>query len=82
MGVKDIISEINPEALTADGFDEAIIGMAERIDLGSIVAYDVDKIINILVERDGMSYSEAREYYEYNILNCWMGEQTPIYRDE
>jgi hypothetical protein len=30
-----------------DGLDEAILGMAERINL-SVVAYDVDKIIEIL----------------------------------
>jgi len=33
MDIKESISERNPEALLADGFDEAIIGMAERINL-------------------------------------------------
>ena len=46
---KEQIAEINPEALLVDGFDEAIIGMAERINLGPVVAYDVEKIIEILV---------------------------------
>jgi hypothetical protein len=32
------IIEYNEEALTCDGFDEAIIGMAERINLGPVVA--------------------------------------------
>jgi hypothetical protein len=41
------IEDINPEALLCDGFDEAIIGMAERINLGPVVAYDVDKMIDI-----------------------------------
>ena len=39
--LREEISEINPEALLVDGFDEAIIGMAERINLGPVVAYDV-----------------------------------------
>jgi hypothetical protein len=30
---REEIAEINPEALFCDGFDEAIIGMAERINL-------------------------------------------------
>jgi hypothetical protein len=55
------IEDINPEALLCDGFDEAIIGMAERINLGPVVAYDVDKMLNIMVERDGMTYEEAME---------------------
>lgn len=53
---KEEISEINPEALLCDGFDDAIIGMAERINLGPVVAYSISKIIDIMVQRDGMSY--------------------------
>ena len=56
---REEIEEINPEALLCDGFDEAIIGMAERINLSHVVAYDVDKMLEIMVERDGMTYEEA-----------------------
>ena len=76
---REEIAEINPEALLCDGFDDAIIGIAERINLGPIVAYSVDKIIDIMVERDGMTYEEAFEFYEYNIIGSWMGENTPIF---
>jgi hypothetical protein len=73
------IAEYNPEALVCDGFDEAIIGMAERINLGPVVAYDVEKILQIMVERDGMTYEEAQEFFDYNIIGAWMGEFTPIF---
>lgn len=53
--------------------------MAEKISLGPIVAYDVDKMLKIMVERDGMTYEEAMEYFGYNILGAWMGENTPVY---
>lgn len=76
---REEIEEINPDALLCDGFDEAIIGMAERINLGPVVAYDVDKMLDIMVERDGMTYEEAMEYFDYNILGAWMGENTPVY---
>ena len=76
---REDVSEINPEALMVDGFDEAIIGMAERINLGPVVAYDVDKIINIMMERDGMDYTEAYEFYSYNIVGAWLGEYTPVF---
>lgn len=76
---REDIAEINPDALLCDGFDEAIIGIAERINLNPVVAYSVDKIIDIMMERDGMSYEEAMEYYEYNILGSWMGDNTPIF---
>lgn len=73
------IAEYNPEALMCDGFDEAIIGMAERINLGPVVACDVEKILQIMVERDGMTYEEAQEFFDYNIIGAWMGEFTPIF---
>ncbi len=76
---REEIEEINPEALLCDGFDEAIVGMAERINLGPVVAYDVDKMLEIMVERDKMTYEEAMEYFDYNILGSWMGENTPVY---
>jgi hypothetical protein len=56
---REEIEEINPEALLCDGFDEAIIGMAERINLSHVVAYDVDKMLEIMIERDGMTYEEV-----------------------
>jgi hypothetical protein len=76
---REEISEINPDALLCDGFDDAIIGMAERINLGPVVAYSVSKILDIMIERDGMTYEDALEYYSYNIIGSWMGENTPIF---
>ena len=63
------------ELLKADGFDDAIIG----IDLSSeIIVYDVDMMTNILIS-DGMEELDAIEYLEYNVLNAYVGEKTPIY---
>jgi hypothetical protein len=76
---REEIEEINPEALLCDGFDEAIIGMAERINLVPVVAYDVNKMLEIMVERDGMTYEDAMEYFNFNILGAWLGENTPVY---
>ena len=53
--------------------------MAERIGLGPVVAYDTEKIIEILVSRDEMSYEEAYEYFDFNIKGAWVGEFTPIF---
>ncbi len=75
----DEISEMNPDALSCDGFDEAIIGLGTRIGMELVVAYDVEKIIGILMSRDGMEYEEAYEFYEFNIFGRWLGEFTPIF---
>jgi hypothetical protein len=73
------ISEINPEALLCNGFDEALIGVAERINLGPVAAYSVEKILDILVQRDGLSYEDAYEHFNFNILGSWVGENTPVF---
>lgn len=71
------ISEINERyegAITLDGFDEAIIGVAS-VAGGDIVVYDTAKIIEILEE--SMSLEEALEYYDLNIACAYFGERTP-----
>lgn len=75
----DYLSEINPDMLLVDGFEDAIIGYADRCGVPTICAYDVDKCIDILVTRDGVTYEEAWEYFEFNVLGSYMGENTPIF---
>ena len=70
------ISEEYPDLLKADGFDEAIIGVVQRIGVQAI-CYDEDKVIEILM-RD-MSEEEAIEYFEFNIAGAWVGESTPFF---
>jgi hypothetical protein len=77
--IRDEISEINPDAFFCDGFDEAIIGMAERIGLGPVVAYDVEKMIEMMISNDEMTYEEAYEYFDFNIKGAWVGDYTPIF---
>lgn len=73
------ISEYNPKALTADGFEDAIIGIAERCGQPSLVVYDAKKCVEILVKRDGMTYDEAREFFDFNTLGSWVGPNTPLF---
>ena len=68
--------------MRADGLDDAIIGVATRPNMEDVLAYDVDKIIEILMKRDGMSYEEAYEFYGYNIASAWVGETTPVFIDK
>ena len=61
-----------------DGFDNAIIGVGERNSTDSMIVYDYDKMVKVLVTRDDMSYEEAEEYIDYNIVGAWIGDTTPI----
>lgn len=73
------IAEHNEEALLADGFEDAILGVAERCSQPTLVVYDASKCIEILMERDGMSEDEAQEFFSFNTTGAWMGENTPLF---
>ena len=62
----------------AVGFEEAVIGVSERCGDPSLVAYDADKCIQILIDQ-GMTDEEAVEYFGYNVVGSYVGERTPIF---
>ena len=64
------------EILLADGFNEALIGHAAGMEPRAV--YDYDRCIDVLVE-DGMTYEEAMEYFEFNTVGAYVGEQTPVF---
>lgn len=64
--------------LKADGYDEAIIGWSESCGRPDIVVYDRQKCIGILM-RDGMTHEDAEEYFCFNTLGAWVGEETPMF---
>ena len=87
--IKGWIEEYNEEALLADGFDDAIIGMCERFGSDPVVAYDRDKCIEILAEefaedgdylpKDVDAHEEAEDYFSYNVSGSYVGENTPVF---
>lgn len=64
--------------LKADGFDDAIIGIGSRCGKPDIIVYDVNKCIKILINQN-MTEEEARDYFEFNVVGAWVGEETPIF---
>ena len=77
--IKEWVSEWNEEALLADGFEDAIVGISERFGRSPVVAYDRDKCIQVLMDRDGMSYEDAVDFFNFNTLGSYIGPQTPLY---
>ena len=61
----------------AHGFDAAILGVGQRSGQNDIVVYDQDKCIEILKRE--MSHEEALDFFDYNVLGAWVGEETPIF---
>ena len=75
---REVIASENPEALSLDGFDDGVIGIARRCGQPTLLVYDYDKCIEVLMRQDKMSYEEAVEYFEFNTAGAWVGEHTPI----
>tara|TARA_R110002051_G_scaffold300802_1_gene368338 strand:+ start:213 stop:470 length:258 start_codon:yes stop_codon:yes gene_type:complete len=74
--IKEILEE--NDCLTADGFDDAIIGFQQK-DGHVMVVYSINKCIYSLMENDNMGYQEAEEFLHFNTINCYMGVKTPIF---
>ena len=64
------------------GLDDAIIGLGQRLSDGghkAFLVYDVNKILDALVEREGMSSEDAVEFFQFNIQGAYLGESTPAF---
>lgn len=72
------LEELCEGAVMLDGFDDAIIGIVESFGVGNRVLYSKEKILKILYS-EGMSNFEAEDYYNYNILGLYGGEQNPLF---
>lgn len=70
LGYEDAIVFENPS------YDSAIIGTSHD----DRVVYSFDKMVECLMEEDGMSYEEAVEFIEFNTLRAipYFGPNAPI----
>lgn len=79
MSVREYLAEIDPDFLFADGFDEAVIGYAQRCGQPALVVYDLERCVEILVRTSNMTQDEAEEYLAFNTEGAWVGERTPLF---
>lgn len=81
MGVKrDLLCELGLEESVVfenPDYEDAIIGWDENS--GRII-YDYEKMVECLMNEDGMEYDEATEFIDYNTVRAcpYMGERAPI----
>ena len=67
-------------AIILDGFNDAIVGITEEFGGIKRLLYSKYKILKILQE-NLMTQSEAEEYYDFNIVGLYAGDQNPIFLD-
>ena len=75
--INEYAAEVEEEIVIYDEFEDAIIGLADRFGMDTSVAYDYDKVIKILME--DMSYEEAVEHFDFNVIGGWVGDSTPVF---
>lgn len=77
--LEEIIEQYqDEELLIADGFDDAVIGIATDFTEPRLI-YSVSKCIQILTKDGEMDYSDAMEHFTFNVSGGWVGEKTPIW---
>ena len=80
--IAEWVSEFNDAALLADGLEGAFMGVCEGAGKPTVAVYDRWKCIEILAkdleaDEDEDRYSLAVEWFEFNVVGAWMGENTP-----
>ena len=60
-----------------DGYDDCILGVMERFGQEPILAYDKDKMLDKLAQE--MTPEEAEEWFDFNIIGAWVGDETPCF---
>lgn len=76
--IADLI-DINPDALLADGLEDAYIGHTVNHHHNSVAVYDYQKCVDILVARDGMDAEGADEFLQFNTLGAYVGPDGPLF---
>ena len=78
--VRAFAEEHDVELLLADGFEQALVGVGRQFNRYAVV-YDRAKCIDVLRFRDEMTRQEAEEFFEFNVVGAFVGENTPIFLD-
>ena len=76
--IREELESANESALLADGFEDALVGVAERFGMEPVALYDRGKCIDILVRRDGMTSEDAEEHFCYNVIGSGV-DHAPIF---
>lgn len=76
---RDQLCEHNEEAILFDGYEDALIGVCYQFGRSPVAVYDYQGCIDILMKRDGMNREEANEFFEFNSLGCYAGEDNPVF---
>jgi hypothetical protein len=64
--------------LLADGLESAFMGIGRQFT-HPIAIYSYKKTIKILMRENRMDRENAEEYFQFNIAQAFVGDQTPVF---
>lgn len=70
------LKELNSDIIFYSGLDDALVGYCDIFNK-TIALYDKEKAVNILVTKNNWSEEDALEFFNYNIIDSYLGEFTP-----
>ena len=76
--IDELLAYEDEPILLMDGFDAAFLGLTQRINEPKLAVYAWEKMVDVLMTRDEMTYEDAVDYISYNCLGAWVGERTPL----
>jgi len=76
------LDEYAEGAILLTDLEDCIVGVVEEFGNGKRILYSKQLILNKLKERDLMTEEEAEEFYDYNILGLYAGEQNAVFLDK
>ena len=71
-------TDMYPGLLVPSGMEHALVGVVERFGIGPVALINKDLVIKEYMN-DGMSDVEAEEFYQFNCLGAWVGDETPVF---
>lgn len=66
------------EVVLMDGFDEAFIGVSQRVSEPLVAVYSQKMMVDVLIKRDKMTFDDAYEFISFNCQGAYIGPKTPI----
>ncbi len=77
--IMEEIAARNPDALLADGLNDALVGYTINSIHPVVAVYDANACAKVLVDRDGMTLEEAEEFLEFNTYCAYVGPNGPLF---
>jgi hypothetical protein len=75
MNKRQMIMDINPDAHLWDDLDNCLMGITEE----GCAVYDIHEMEKELMKQNDWDWETAAEWVEFNILQAYIGEFTPVH---